>query len=1115
MKKKEIAGKIKFALKISVLVCAVFFILFFVLISDFGQRMLLSCATQFLKTKNIVLEVTDFSNSKADKVIFTLPDKSKMTIDKISINRDTFFSRLNITAEKITFVASGSQKTNEDFPVDALAKAVTYVSNIKKIVHRISLGNGCIKTSGKRYELSKIEYLSGKTKDYFVCATTDGAFVSATWNENNKGKGKIEFNNFFGIKGNIEIKNANNNTSFYKLKLDSKTVSIKSDGHFQNFREVIFIDETFVEYQKKVYIVHGEAHLNEKQILLSSSIDLDKYLPKLPNGIDAKGNFSNVIADVRIHYFLENRKNSKISVIFLRENNKIGDIQGTLQKDNLNLNGNLSWINLYGYKIDKLDCKISDFTRADIVLSGENFTLTTSINNNVVQSWKFSAEGFGTAQSTQPIIVSSNANIAGKIKFSKLEFFEKILPISGDITGTFSYKNGECQTDFHGISLKFASTNIVDYEIVTSGSNIRISAKNISWMKSNLQDINFDIQKEQMKLTGRLNNNSLVSFYGTISDSFKKISINKGLVESHETKCNFKKCDINFATTNYNVLCEVSHKKSKKVGAVSFNYSADSMHVNFGSFQPNLFSRIFDFWVPKCDLNGNIQLKKTNGIFVGEAHLLLSGLLSGHIEIDGSLNSSGVKISTQIKNRKDKLIGNLSLPVILDQNGKITKNFSTLPIEGHFFGTTNLERLFELSDKSDARGILNCNLKISGTFNDPQINGTLTLQKAHFIIGDVFLRNGDIAFACVGNKITVTRAKFIDTKKKELTVTGSGKFFFDDIIPNIQTNLNLLANRFTLFDSDDMKIAVSGTGKIVGRIDDLLISGDVEVVKCKIRKVDTASTDSNDGIVIENEINVNLKKNDSENDEQDFCRYNIAMHCPKISVSGNVFDMIFGGDLRLVSYNRKASLIGTLQLQKGKLELFGKRLIMTKGVVEFFEKYPFNPRVSILCENNFADMLVHLKIKNRPEKGGTFELSSTPSYSQEIILSQMLFGKELKYLSVTEAAQFAQAMSSFRQTGYIFSIMNTFKKIGIIDSISFSNSNNQQGKSLNTNTQTASNKSNMNVSAGKYIGDKLFISVNRNSDETTSFDIDYSITSTISVKANTNGEAGISWKYKY
>ncbi|MBR1734399.1 MAG: translocation/assembly module TamB domain-containing protein, partial [Alphaproteobacteria bacterium] len=352
------------------------------------------------------------------------------------------------------------------------------------------------------------------------------------------------------------------------------------------------------------------------------------------------------------------------------------------------------------------------------------------------------------------------------------------------------------------------------------------------------------------------------------------------------------------------------------------------------------------------------------------------------------------------------------------------------------------------------------------------------------------------------------------TKNNKLMASGTGKIFFKNLIPNIDTNVKLSCDDFKLFNSDDLEIAIKGTGKITGLINDLLISGDIELTKCKIQKMDTGSNNKNDGIIIENEINIDKQPSNTEINKEDFCRYDISMKCPKVSVIGNLFNIIFEGNLHLGSYKHQATLSGLLKLKKGKLNLFGKRLLMRKGEVEFFEKYPFDPTVSIFCSNNFNGMIVYLKIKNTPEKGVSFNLYSTPNYSQDIILSQMLFGKEMKYLSVSEAAQFAQAMSSLKQKGYIFSILNTLKIGGIIDSITFSNPN-EQTQMLNKNSQTSSNKENINIRAGKYISDNLFISVNKTADEKAYFDIDYSLTPTISVKANTNGEAGISWKYKY
>jgi translocation and assembly module TamB len=158
-------------------------------------------------------------------------------------------------------------------------------------------------------------------------------------------------------------------------------------------------------------------------------------------------------------------------------------------------------------------------------------------------------------------------------------------------------------------------------------------------------------------------------------------------------------------------------------------------------------------------------------------------------------------------------------------------------------------------------------------------------------------------------------------------------------------------------------------------------------------------------------------------------------------------------------------------------------------------------------------MNVELEIKSTPKKGISFNLHSIPNYKQDVILSKMLFEKESQYLTVGEAAQLAHAIASLRQGGYVFSVLNSFQNLGVVDSISFTSSE-KESSSLYSNSQNSSTQNNMNISAGKYIGDNVYISINKKSEGAT-FDVDFSLTPTISIKANTSGEAGISWKYRY
>ena len=94
------------------------------------------------------------------------------------------------------------------------------------------------------------------------------------------------------------------------------------------------------------------------------------------------------------------------------------------------------------------------------------------------------------------------------------------------------------------------------------------------------------------------------------------------------------------------------------------------------------------------------------------------------------------------------------------------------------------------------------------------------------------------------------------------------------------------------------------------------------------------------------------------------------------------------------------------------------------------------------------------------------------------------------------------------------SFLNTFQKIGIVDTITFSSKDEASGGTLSSNTQTSTDKKSMNLKAGKYLHDNIFVSVN-NDDEGTFFDVDMSVSPKFFIRANSRGEAGVSWKYRY
>jgi translocation and assembly module TamB len=515
-------------------------------------------------------------------------------------------------------------------------------------------------------------------------------------------------------------------------------------------------------------------------------------------------------------------------------------------------------------------------------------------------------------------------------------------------------------------------------------------------------------------------------------------------------------------------------------------------------------------------LNGNLKLNIVENYVNGAGHFFVSNLLTAKnsLKIDCDISNKATKFVAQLLNKTNCIRADISLPVTVKSDGTIIKNNKDSDFYCHIFGNMNLENLFELSDKVDVQGKLNCDLNVQGTLANPTITGQANLQKLYLLINDVALKNGNISLVGRGKNLVVSSARFIDSRRKTLDISGSGELFFNGFMPNIKTNLQLNFHDFMLFDSENLNVVVRGTGSISGLINDLLIAGNVYIPKCKLQYLTANDFTKDEDIVIENEKHIDKNKTTSQKDaSKNFAKFNVNMRCSNITFKGDIFEMKLAGDLRLLTYQNQTSLAGALKLFDGHLNLFEKRMKFTDGFATFSEENPFNPRAYFICEKNFGDMGIRLTIRNSPIEGGSFDLSSSPSYSQDVILSKMLFGKETKYLSVSEAAQLAHALASLKQNGYVFSALNTFRKLGVIDSIAFLSDTNNSS-TLNVNTKN--NKTNKaNIRAGKYIHDNIFISVNNNAEGDTSFDVDFALTDKISLKANTNGEAGVSWKYRY
>jgi hypothetical protein len=1074
--------------------------------SNSGRDALLNFAATFLKTKNItlVVEGTDKKITKIQKIFVRVPDGSELTFSNVTLDRESFFSKSSVNVGTFVFTKAKTKQKKTDLNVKEFA---SFAQTLKFFIKTLSIENGILHIDDKVYALKDFIYKSGEDEDVLVVKTDKNQSINAVFRRSAEGRleGELSFENIFNSSGRALI--FAGETTKYELFVENDKFKIISNGEFENFMSDIKINKAFVEYKNVVYDFSGNLYLTKQTAALKTRIDLEPLANSMSPEISY--NFKDVFGELDVDCDFSKNLTCRARAVFKKSEAVVGNADCVYENDKIKIAGDIGWINVRGFEFSKFICEINNQKQASVNLFGKDFEIISELKFDdriLIEKFELkSPKGF--IKASKPFFIAEDC--AFDFNFSRLDFFDKIAPISGVGSGSFAYKNKTIsgQADFPELSIKDNAFHSLSFS--SDGKTIKATTKDAQIFGVRLKNLKLETSDERFNLSGKANEDGVLKASGEIAKSFKKISLKEATIKFPNNEIKFESCAWDAASNDCKIRCVLTD--NKKSGEAEINFGDREAVCLFKTFPIDKFMKLFDRRFPSCRLDGNLKLKAVNGNFVGDGRLIASNLIAHKrdLEIFLKISADGTKINANLKNRKDFLEASAFLPINFKSDGSIPRNLRSGLLDYRLKANVRLENLLELSDYFDLRGDLDCDFCLSGSFANPTISGRAQLNKAHIEIGSILLKNGSISLIGNGRTISVLQAEFVDYKNRKANVSGSAKLFFDGILPNIDADLKLAFNNFALFDSDDLRIDVKGEGSMSGPLKDMIIRGNIVVPKCEIQ--DFASEETESDIQIENDPYSNESKDEQK--RKDFFKYDVSMRCEDIKFTGNIFEMRLKGDLQLSTYEERGTLIGELKLFDGKLDLFGKRMKFTDGNVKFLREFPFNPKALFKCRRNFGDISVGLDIKNSPTKGASFELYSTPSYTRDVILSKMLFGKESKYLTVSEAAQLAHAVASFNRRGYVFSVLNTFQNIGIIDNISFATAN-DRSSSLYTDSQSGS-QNDINMSAGKYIHDNVYISVNKKEEDGACFDIDFSVTPKISIKANTNGEAGVSWKYRY
>ncbi len=1033
------------------------------------------------------------------KIIFQAANKKFYENNKLRSENKSI--EKNSARQFETTIASKSDEVGFDVRL-----ILDLVKKIKIFVKSLDISEATFSFGDRSYRYENLSYHTDGVFDFISMKMEHSHFnFELDWRSSVNLKG--DFQNIEGFSGNVCINSLKDSNPKYKIEVKNSECKINVDGAFSNKLNICLISQSSIEYHGKTLNLKGKIFLNQNRAELLTKLSLSDFIDasKIPTEITK--NFQDILANVTV----EKKESSVISQIeFQRDERKLGNSSVVLREKNLSITSDVSWINFWGHNLKNLDIHSKNLKNFVVDISGTDILKEKfGIHSEVIYSKNVSVQSLicnlwkGKITLKKPFVLSEfGLDTLFKFDLNYFGFLKNFFEVKGSMDGNLFMKNGLLGIEAKIDQFMSKSAELYNGKVSGNANDLKIDVGSAKVMGNVLKNLILKKKNNALSFTSKLNNNSQIILNGNLDHEILSFS---GNIQNKNASLTLKNCSFDLKNRSYKVSSEI--KENKKLGKLQILVSPNEINLSAENFSVQRVGKIFNKNFPECLINGYVNLNPDRDCFSGTGHLKFEKLLSQRSNVDINLkqNQKGLFVQGNLRNTTDNLLLDVMIPIVIKRNFDCSIS-NNLLIKGSLNGSAHVENIFEFPDGVTMKGQIKSNLNISGSLGNPKIQGNVKYSNATIIVFDVVLENGMINLKGQDQKFIVYDSYFIDSYGKKAKINGSAVLFFSNIVPNLDTDLFLDFDNFRLFDTDSMKINVLGNGKMSGPIDNLKLSGQLKIPLCELKFSESGYENQYKDIIVTNDIFLSNQKNPKE----DFFFYDLDLDSPLIKIFGDIYRLEFIGNLHLGTYNRQATLSGEIDLKKGKLNLFGKRMIFKKSKVEFFEKFPFDPKMKLSCSRDIEKMKVVLDVKNNPGEGMSLDLYSHPNFTQDVILSHMLFGKSIKDLSVGEAAQLAHALNSMSQRGYIFSILNTFQNIGLVDSLSFSTENNSSH--LYKNSQSSSDK--LNVRAGKYLNDNVYISVNKKEEET-SFDVDLSIGSNTSLKVNTLGEVGVSWKFRY
>jgi translocation and assembly module TamB len=291
------------------------------------------------------------------------------------------------------------------------------------------------------------------------------------------------------------------------------------------------------------------------------------------------------------------------------------------------------------------------------------------------------------------------------------------------------------------------------------------------------------------------------------------------------------------------------------------------------------------------------------------------------------------------------------------------------------------------------------------------------------------------------------------------TVNGSGTVTFAG--GRTVIDLNFAAQQALLLNRDDVAARVTGPLKIKSDAQGGTISGDLHLDKGRFQLGRASAAAAVPQLPVRH---VARDVDDViEVAQLHPWRLDLKLAGGNLDVGGLGISSRWRTDLQIGGTADAPRFSGTAGLTRGDYEFAGRTFRLSRGTIRFRGESPPDPLLDIRAEAQVQGLNASVQVTGtglRPE----INFASTPALPQDELLSRLLFGTSITNLSAPEALQLASAIAALQSGSGSLDPINALRRAVGLDRLRIVPAD------ISTGQKTA-------VSAGKYIGRKLFVEV--------------------------------------